>query len=199
MARGHLTLRGRSIPVGRLIILPVSIAAVMTIAHECSSSASSAPRWQEATTASGNYVAMFPGEPTAETFQKSDFVVNELSSTDDRSFYGLTEMPLNGVPPDPLDVAVDNSIEGARAGREPSWGPTTKTELSRSTGDIHGTETRRYRFELTADGHKAIVESLIFYRNDVQVQGMVVSDGSANSERFLSSVRPAEPAQDEAA
>jgi len=155
------------------------------------------PEWQEATSASGNYVAEFPGRPTTrtQTVPGSELTLQLTEVEFGGDVYTLSETELHGITPYPLDAAVDNSLESARAGQESSSGnQVTANELSRSTGDFEGVETRRFRGELVDGDKKATMSSLVFYRDDAIVQAIVVSNGPVDAEsvdRFLSSLKPA--------
>jgi hypothetical protein len=154
------------------------------------------PTWQEATSATGNYVAEFPAKPTTRTLtvpgNDTSAQLTEVTSSGDA--YTLSETALSGTGSFSLDAAVDGSMENSRAGQESSSGrPVTATETSRITGDFEGVETRRFSYDLVEGDKLATTSSLVFYRNGVVVQALVVADGAADSEsvdRFLSSVRP---------
>jgi hypothetical protein len=155
--------------------------------------------WQEATSATGNYVAEFPGKPTMKRDQptpRGDRVMQmaEVESGDD--YFALFEAALNGIVPQPLDVAIDGSIEGVRAYEDSAaLGPVTVTGISRTTGDFEGVETRKVTYTLDRLLGKKTVTALSFYRNDAMVVATVVYEGDADSEavdRFLSSLRPRE-------
>ena len=151
--------------------------------------------WHEVTSASGNYVIEFPEQPTTETMKipNTDLSMQVTQSEAKTGFYALAETDLNGVTPNPLDVAVDASIEGARARlAAKSSDSVTSTEASRITGDFEGVETREYRQYLTADGVDYELSGLLFYRDDAIVNAIVVTDGDIHStfaKRFLSSLK----------
>lgn len=158
---------------------------------------STAPQWQQATTATGNYVAEFPGPPTTQTQSVPGgplLIQVTLAETGDYAF-SILETPLNGATPYPLDESVDRAIEGARADREEhSGGPVSVTDAWRTTGDFEGIETREYGFRISARGEETTVNSVIFYRNDTVVQAIVVYKREADEEavdRFLSSLASA--------
>jgi hypothetical protein len=101
-------------------------------------------QWHEATTASGNYVAEFPVAPTTrtQTVAGSDMSIQLTMAEVDGISFSLAETALNGSAPYPLDVAVDMSVESARAGQESgSGGTVTATQLSRSTADFEPSST----------------------------------------------------------
>jgi hypothetical protein len=170
-----------------LVVLVLTVAAVGCGHTET--------KWHEAKSASGNYVAEFPGEPTTrtQTAPGSDMSIQLTLLESEGNAFNLSETALQGNAPYPLDDAVDMSVESARAGQEKSAGRTvTATELSRTTGDFEGVETRRFSYTLVVGDARAIMSSLLFYRDDVIVQAIVVSDSEADSEavnHFLSSVR----------
>jgi hypothetical protein len=107
--------------------------------------------------------------------------------------FTLAETPLDGQTPLPLDEAVDRSIEGARAAASQASGaPTTATQVSRTTGNFEGVETRRVVWDVTTGNDKATFTAAMFYRNNVVVQAVAVSNKGADSasvDRFLSSLR----------
>jgi hypothetical protein len=155
------------------------------------------PDWQEATSATGNYVMEFPGKPTVKRDQptpRGDRVLQMTAVGSDERYFGLTEAALNGIVPKSLDVAIDGSIEGVRADEDSAaLGPVTATEISRTTGDFEGVETRKVTYTLDRLLGKKTVTSLLFYRNDAMVMAVVVYEGDADSgavDRFLSSLRP---------
>jgi len=151
--------------------------------------------WPEATSASGNYVVQFPHEPTTESMKipNTELSMQLTQSEDDSGYYALAETDLNGVAPNPLDFAVDSSIQGARAKMATkASGPVTATEISRTTGDFVGVETRQFRVKLTGDGMEYALNGLVFYRDDAIVNAIVVTDADAEpglAERFLSSLK----------
>ena len=71
----------------------------------------------------------------------------------------------------------------------------TATPISRTIGEFEGVETRRFAYALNDGNTRAILNSLLFYRNGVVVQAIVVSnDEDDESElesvnRFLSSLK----------
>jgi len=73
--------------------------------------------WQEATSASGNYVVEFPGKPTTETMQlpNSDLSMQLTKVETSDSAFVLSEGDMTGITPKPLDRVVDATIEGMRA------------------------------------------------------------------------------------
>ena len=182
---------GRRAAIG-LVVLLFTVAAV-----GCGSAKITelvGPEWQEATSASGQYVAEFPGKPSTRTHTIPDsdltLQVTELEAGGDA--YTLSEAALNGIAPYPLDEAVDNAVENARLGQEPDWGTVTATERSRTTGDIEGLETREYSHELVGEDEKVTMSGVIFYNGDIVVHAMAVTDSESNAEavdRFLSSLR----------
>src|SRR6476619_1093792 len=153
--------------------------------------------WQEATSATGDYVIEFPGQPSTETMQIPDSALStRLTDLEaDSGYYALAETNLIGIPPNPLDVVVDSSIENARAKMESRHSsPVAATEISRTTGDFKGVETRKFRVKLVGRGGAdwAALTSLLFYRNDVIVSAFVVTDANIEpslAERFLSSLK----------
>src|SRR4051794_27422374 len=161
------------------------------------SGSTSGSKWEQATSASGHYVAEFPTKPTTrtQTVPGSDLTLQLTEVESGGHAYTLSETELNGNTPYPLDDAVANSLESARAGQEASVGhPVTAKELSHSTGDFEGVETRRFSGELVDGDKKATMSSLLFYRDDAIVQAIVVSDGEADEaavDHFLSSLKPA--------
>jgi hypothetical protein len=153
--------------------------------------------WQEATSATGDYVIEFPGQPSTETTQTPD---SDLSTqlTDlevDSGYYVLAETALNGIAPNSLDVVVDGSIENARANMESRHSsPVAVREISRTTGDFEGVETRKFRVKLVGRGGAdwAALTGLFFYRDDVVVSAVVATDANNEptlAEHFLSSLR----------
>ena len=169
-----------------LLVLLSTVAAV--------GCGSAAPEWQEATTASGNYTAEFPGKPTTRTqaVPGSDLSIQFTEFESGKNSFAISETALNGITPYPLDEAVDGSIESARAGEESSSGRTvTATDISRTTGDFEGVETRRYSVNLVGGDANWTIDGLIFYRDDAIVAPTVVSKGASDPEsvdRFLSSL-----------
>jgi hypothetical protein len=151
--------------------------------------------WQEVTTASGSYIAEFPGKPTTET-QKvpdRDFTMQFTHFDVGGSSFAVAETALNGVAPYSLDDAVDGAIENMRSKEEAeSGGTVTATELSRTPGDFEGVETRKFSSRIAGNGTQWEVSGLIFYRDDIMVTALVVFDGEADPEsaqRFLSSLK----------
>lgn len=184
LRRGH---RCRAV-LGRWVLLFVATAAVACGAP--------GPVWQEATSASGDYVAEFPGKPTTRTQPLPSSDLSMLMTEVDMGCcsYGLAEMQLPGDTPCALDGAVDGAVEKARAGLESSSGKTvTASELSRSTGEFEGVETRRLSAELLGGDQKTTMSYLVFCRDDVLVQAVVASNGPEDArsvDRFLSSLKP---------
>jgi hypothetical protein len=160
--------------------------------------------WQEATSASGNYVAEFPGQPTTETMQLPNRDLSmQLTKVDTGdSAFVLSEGDLTGFTPKPLDGVVDATIEGMRAEEDAAaLGSVTVTEISRTTGDFEGVETRSVSFTIDRLVGKKTVAALIFHRNDTLVSAIVVYEGEADPEaaqRFLSSLK-SNPAPDSSA
>lgn len=156
------------------------------------------PQWREERSASGKYVAQFPAEPTAQTETAVNGLTAQItqSVTQDIAFI-LQEMPLNGTAPLPLDEVVDKHVEGTRAALASSSGATvTATQISRTAGNFEGVETRIFHYELIFGeliyGHtRAIMGSVVFYRNEVLIQASVIGEADAATvERFLTSLRP---------
>jgi hypothetical protein len=153
--------------------------------------------WQEATSATGDYVIEFPGQPSTETMQIPDSDVStQLTDLEaDSGYYALAETALNGITPNPLDVAVDSSIENARAKMESRHStPIAAREISRTTDDFEGVETRKFRVKLVGGGGAdwAALSGLLFYRDDVIVSAIVATDANFEpslAERFLSSLK----------
>ena len=153
--------------------------------------------WQEATSATGDYVIEFPGQPSTETMQIPDSALStRLTDLEaDSGYYALAETNLIGITPNPLDVVVDSSIENARAKMESRHSsPVAAGEISRTTGDFKGVETRKFRVKLVGRGGAdwAALTVLLFYRNDVIVSAFVVTDANIEpslAERFLSSLK----------
>jgi len=153
--------------------------------------------WQEATSATGDYVIEFPGQPSTETMQIPDSALStRLTDLEaDSGYYALAETNLIGITPNPLDVVVDSSIENARAKMESRHSsPVAAREISRTTGDFKGVETRKFRVKLVGRGGAdwAALTGLLFYRNDVIVSAFVVTDANIEpslAERFLSSLK----------
>jgi hypothetical protein len=111
--------------------------------------------WQEATSATGDYVIEFPGQPSTETMQIPDSALStQLTDLEaDSGYYALAETALIGITPNPLDVVVDSSIENARAKMESRHSsPVAAREISRTTGDFKGVETRKFRVKLVGRG-----------------------------------------------
>jgi hypothetical protein len=152
-------------------------------------------QWEAATSASGKYVADFPSVPSIRTQQTpgSPLVVHLTEAQSGGNAFTLSETALGGTPPLPLDEAVDNAIERSRMGSEVTAGRTvTAKEISRSTGDFEGSQTRRFTYELIDGDKTATVNSLLFYRNDAIVQAIVVYAGKPDEEtvnHFLSSLK----------
>lgn len=171
----------------RLLVLLLTAVAV-GCAHTES-------EWHQVTSASGDYFVEFPGETSThtETDPSTGAPVQMTVSEFGGVTFSLSERPLSGLTPPPLDEAVDRSVEQMRAGTSPSSAaPLTMTEISRTTGDFEGVETRRFVYDLIHGNTKARISALLFYRNDVIVQAIVVSNDEADSEsvdRFLSSLR----------
>ena len=113
----------------------------------------------------------------------------------DSGYYALAETALNGITPNPLDVVVDSSIENARAKMESRHSiPVAVRVISRTTGDFEGVETRKFRVKLVGRGGAdwAALTGLLFYRDDVVVSAIVVTDPNIEpslAERFLSSLK----------
>jgi len=152
------------------------------------------PEWQEATSTSGNYVAEFPGKPrtTTQSVPGTDLSIDFVMFESGDDAFALSELATNGMEPNPLDEAVDGAIEGARAALESEWGTVTATEVSRTNGEFEDVESRRYSCDLVGEGHEFAASGLIFYRDDVLVHAMTVTDKNFDAkaiERFLSSVR----------
>ena len=152
--------------------------------------------WQEATSATGDYVIEFPGQPSTETMQIPDSALStRLTDLEaDSGYYALAETNLIGITPNPLDVVVDSSIENAQAKMESRHSsPVAATEISRTTGDFKGVETRKFRVKLVGrGGADSALTGLLFYRNDVIVSAFVVTDANIEpslAERFLSSLK----------
>ena len=109
--------------------------------------------WQEATSATGDYVIEFPGQPSTETMQIPDSALStRLTDLEaDSGYYALAETNLIGITPNPLDVVVDSSIENARAKMESRHSsPVAAREISRTTGNFKGVETRKFRVSWSA-------------------------------------------------
>jgi len=160
--------------------------------------------WQEATSASGNYVVEFPGKPTTETMQlpNSDLSMQLTKVETSDSAFVLSEGDMTGITPKPLDRVVDATIEGMRAQEDAvALGSVTATEISRTTGDFEGVETRSVSFTIDRLVGKKTAIALIFHRNDTLVSAIVVYEGEADPEaahRFLSSLK-SNPAPDSSA
>ena len=182
-----------------LLVLLLAVAAVGCGSTSTSTPTSKAPDWQKASSASGSYVAEFPGTPTTRTISPpgSDLSLQLVEVESNDMAFAITETPLNGANAFPLDEAVDRSIESARAGQQSISGRNvTATEISRSTGDFDGVETRRFSYNMIDGDKKATISSLIFYRDNVIVQAAVIANSEADAaaaDRFLSSLtsRPA--------
>ena len=153
--------------------------------------------WQEATSATGDYVIEFPGQPSTETMQIPDTDLStQLTDLEaDSGYYALAETALNGITPNPLDVFVDGSIENARAKMESRHStPIAAREISRTKGDFDGVETRKFRVKLVGRGGAdwAALSGLLFYRDDVVVSAIVATGADIEpslAERFLSSLK----------
>ena len=150
--------------------------------------------WQEATSATGDYVIEFPGQPSTETMQIPDSALStQLTDLEaDSGYYALAETNLIGITPNPLDVVVDSSIENAQAKMESRHSsPVAATEISRTTGDFKGVETRKFRVKLVGRGGAdwAALTGLLFYRNDVIVSAFVVTDANIKPEPDLPALR----------
>jgi hypothetical protein len=152
---------------------------------------------QEAISATGDYVIEFPGQRSTETIQ---ILISDLSTqlTDlevDSGYYALAETALNGIAPNSLDVVVDGAIENARAKMESKQSsPVAVREISRTTGDFEGVETRKFRVKLVGRGGAdwAALTGLFFYRDDVVVSAVVATDANNEptmAEHFLSSLK----------
>ena len=170
------------------VLLLLIAAAVVGCGHD-------GLNWQGATSASGNYVIEFPEPPTTETMKipNTDLSTHLTQSEADTGYYALAETDLNGITPNPLDMAVDASIEGARARLAAKDSATvTATEISRTTGDFEGVETRQYRVNLTGSDGNFVINGLLFYREDEIVNAIVVNDSDSDptfAEHFLSSLK----------
>jgi hypothetical protein len=151
--------------------------------------------WQEATSATGDYVIEFPGQPSTGMRQLPDPSTQLTDLEADSGYYALAETALNGITPNPLDVVVDSSIENARANMESRHSsPVAVRVISRTTGDFEGVETRKFRVKLVGRGGAdwAALTGLLFYRDDVVVSATVVTDPYIEpslAERFLSSLK----------
>jgi hypothetical protein len=136
--------------------------------------------WQEATSATGDYVIEFPGQPSTERQIPDSDLSTQLTDLEaDSGYYALAETALNGITPNPLDVVVDSSIENARAKMESRHSsPVAAREISRTTGDFEGVETRKFRVKLVGRGGVdwTALNGLLFYRDDVIVSAIVVTD-----------------------
>ena len=67
----------------------------------------------------------------------------------------------------------------------------TLTEISpRKTGDFEGVESREFRVNVIDGQDKSTISSLVFYRDGVLVQALVVDERAdlESADRFLSSV-----------
>lgn len=159
--------------------------------------------WQEATSATGDYVIEFPGQPNTETMPipNSDLSAQVIILEAASGYYALAETALNGITPNPLDVAIDGSIESARAKAESEESsPIAVREISRTTGDFEGVETRKFRVKLIGRGGSdlAALSGLAFYRDDTLVNAIVVTDANTDpalAERFFASLK-SKPEQD---
>ena len=177
-------------PAALAVLMLLMIAAAVGCAKEGND-------WHEATSATGNYIAEFPEPPTTESTKipNTDLSMQLTQSEADTGYYAIAETALNGITPNELDFAVDNSIEGARAKlATKSDGAVTATEVSRTTGDFEGVETREYRVNLTGGGTDFALDGLIFYRDDTIVNAIVVTDADIHTtfaEHFLSSLKSA--------
>ena len=173
---------------GLAVLLLLIGAAVVSCAHD-------GLTWQEASSASGNYVIDFPEQPSTETTKipNTDLSMQLTQAEADTGYYALAETDLNGITPNPLDVAVDASIEGARARMAAKGSSTvTATEISRTTGDFEGVETRQYRVTLAGGGGNYVINGLLFYRDDEIVNAIVVNNSDSDpalAEHFLSSLK----------
>jgi hypothetical protein len=153
--------------------------------------------WQEATSATGDYVIEFPGQPSTETMQlpDSDLSTQLTALEADSGYYALAETARIGITSNPLNVLVDSSIENARAKMESRHSsPVAVRKISRTTGDFKGVETREFRVKLVGRGGAdwAALTGLVFYRQDVIVSAFVVTDANVEpslAERFLSSLK----------
>lgn len=179
-----------------LVVLLFSVAAVGCGPSQLTELAErvTGPEWQEATSTSGNYVAEFPGKPrtTTESVPGTDLSVDLVLFESGDDAFALSELAMNGIEPNPLDEAVDGAIEGARAALESEWDTVTATEVSRTNGEFEDVESRRYSCDLVGEGHEFVANGLMFYRDDVLVHAMTVTDKNVDAkviERFLSSVR----------
>jgi hypothetical protein len=179
---------------GTLTLL-VSLVAAVACGHDTID-------WQETTSATGNYVIEFPGQPNTGTMPipNSDRSPQLTDLEADTGYYALSETPLTALTPNSLDSVVDASIENARKKLASKHGGSVlATEVSRSTGDFEGVETRRYRENLVVGGGVgAAVTGLAFYRNGAMVYAVVVTDFDIDPElaqHFLSSLR-SKPAPD---
>jgi hypothetical protein len=152
--------------------------------------------WQEATSATGDYVIEFPGQPSTKTQIPDSHLSTQLTDLEaDSGYYMLAETALNGITPNPLDVVVDSSIENARASMESRHStPVAVREISRTTGDFEGVESRKFRVKLVgrAGSDWAALTGLVFCRDDVIVSAVVVTDPYIEpslAERFVSSLK----------
>jgi len=150
--------------------------------------------WQEVTSATGNYIVEFPGKPTTETIDLPNGLSLQLTGSDaDSGYYALAETALHGTPETSLDTIVDSCIEGTRTKMEStSSNPVTATEISRTSGEFEGVETREFRVKLSSDGNDWALRGLVFYQNDVLVNPATIFDSDADptlAEHFLSSLK----------
>ena len=139
----------------------------------------------------------FPGQPSTQTMQipDSDLSMQLTDFESDSGYFALAETALNGITPYPLDVVVDRSIENARAKMESRHSsPVAAREISRTTGDFEGVETRKFRVKLVGRGgaNWAALTGLLFYRDDAIVSAFVVTEANidpSSADRFLSSLK----------
>jgi len=182
---------GRSKASRRALLAPLMLLITMA-AVGCGHEGTG---WHEATSASGNYIIEFPEQPTTETTRipNTDLSMHLTQSEADTGYYALAETELNGRTPNPLDMAVDASVEGARAKMATrATAEVTANEISRTTGDFEGVETRQYRVSLAGGDGNYMINGLLFYRDDAVVNALVVNDSDSDpglAEHFLSSLR----------
>src|ERR1700709_1804925 len=97
-----------------LILIMAALVVVATVIY-----VTSEPDWYDATSASGRYVAEFPAPPTTRTIPRPNHQLLQVTEArSDDIGYALSEAPLNGSNPRPLDETVDGAIESARAALE---------------------------------------------------------------------------------
>lgn len=177
--------------IGLKLLLLLLAAAVFG----CSASQS---EWHEVTSPSGDYVAEFPAETSTstQTDPNTGMAVQVIGTDYGDLFFGLAEGPADCSIPTRLDEAIDQVVEHVRTLMLPpssSTAAVTANQISRTTGEFEGVETRRVAYKFFVDGAATeTMTTLLFCRDDTLVQLTVLSNDEADSEsvnRFLTSLK----------